>query len=140
MKTSIGHQVLKDRSVALTQRQRAALILVDGKRSVAEVTAAAGVTHDEVERLFALALIIGETEPTRPASLEDPPPPPQQRYATAYPIATRLTAGLGLRGVRLNLAVEAATSYEELLALSPRIRDAVGPLKFAPLAAALGRA
>ena len=65
---------------------------------------------------------------------------PQQRYAEAYPIATKLTAGLGLRGVRLNLAVEGATSYEDLLALSPKIRDAVGAEKFAPLAKALGKA
>ena len=46
---------------------------------------------------------------------------------------------LGLRGVRLNLAVEGATSYEDLLALSPKIRDAVGVDKFAPLAKALGK-
>jgi len=42
------------------------------------------------------------------------------------PIATKLTAGLGLRGFRLNLAVEAAQGYEGLLALLPKIQDAVG--------------
>jgi hypothetical protein len=139
-KTSTGQQVLKDRSVALTQRQRAALILIDGKRSVNEVlsaTAAAGVGAEDLEHLFALGLIADNT-PTMPAPLRgEIGSTPQERYAAAYPIATRLTAGLGLRGVRLNLAVEAATSYEDLLALSARIRDAVGPEKFAPLAAAL---
>jgi len=35
-----------------------------------------------------------------------------ERYAEAYPIATQLTADLGLRGFRLNLAVEAALDYE----------------------------
>ena len=57
----------------------------------------------------------------------------QARYAEAYPIATRLTGSLGLRGFRLNLAVEAATSYKALRDLGPRIRDAVHAGKFAPL-------
>ena len=40
------------------------------------------------------------------------------------PIATQLTAALGLRGFRLNLAVEGATSYEQLAAqLAPKIRE-----------------
>ena len=62
---------------------------------------------------------------------------PQERYQRAYPIATRITAGLGLRGFRLNLAVEAAGSYEQLLELAPRIREAVGEEKFRPLGLAL---
>jgi hypothetical protein len=37
-----------------------------------------------------------------------------------------LTASLGLRGFRLNLAVESASGYAELLALLPKIQDAVG--------------
>ena len=51
---------------------------------------------------------------------------PQQRYQDAYPIATRLTASLGLKGFRLNLAVEAASNYDELRGLAPKIREAVG--------------
>jgi hypothetical protein len=62
---------------------------------------------------------------------------PQERYAEAYPIATRLTASLGLRGFRLNLAVEGALNYEQLLEVAPKIRDAVGADKFAPLDSAL---
>ena len=62
---------------------------------------------------------------------------PQQRYKDAYPIATRLSGGLGLRGFRLNLSIEGATSYEELLALAPKIRAAVGPDKAAELDRAL---
>ena len=41
-------------------------------------------------------------------------------------MATKLTASLGLRGFRLNLAVEAAAGYDELLALLPKIKEAVG--------------
>ena len=62
----------------------------------------------------------------------------QQRYKDAYPVATQLTGNLGLRGFRLNLAVEGTTSYEELLALAPKIRATVGPEKAAVLDRALG--
>ncbi|MDQ6882064.1 MAG: hypothetical protein M3150_08230, partial [Pseudomonadota bacterium] len=59
------------------------------------------------------------------------------RYADAHPIAIQLTSGMGLRGARLNLAVESAGSYEQLVAIAPRIRDAVGLDKYLPLALAL---
>jgi hypothetical protein len=62
---------------------------------------------------------------------------PKERYQDAYPVATELTAGMGLRGFRLNLAVEGTTGYEELAALAPKIRDAVGDAKYARLEQAL---
>lgn len=62
---------------------------------------------------------------------------PTERYQAAYPIATELTAGLGLRGFRLNLAVEGAGSFEDLAALAPKIREAVGDAKFERLDKAL---
>ncbi len=61
----------------------------------------------------------------------------QQRYQDAYPVATRLTGALGLRGFRLNLSVEGTSSYNDLLALAPKIRAAVGPDKAAELDRAL---
>lgn len=61
----------------------------------------------------------------------------QQRYKDAYPVATELTAGLGLRGFRLNLAVEGSGSFSDLAALAPKIREAVGDAKFARLDKAL---
>ncbi|MBG6075790.1 hypothetical protein [Polaromonas sp. CG_9.11] len=61
----------------------------------------------------------------------------QARYSKCYPIATRLTAGLGLRGFRLNLAVEAASDLDKLRELAPRIKDAVGPEKFRELQSSL---
>jgi len=141
VKTDAGQQVLKDRSVPLTPRQRAALIVIDGKRTIVEVLKSSGVDTADVERLFELGLVVDTSVTAGPPAEAGPAAgalTPQQRYAAAYPIATRLTASLGLRGVRLNLAVEAATSYEDLLAVAPRIRDAVGPEKFAPLKEALG--
>ena len=60
-----------------------------------------------------------------------------ERYQAAYPVATELTASLGLRGFRLNLAVEAAGSFADLAALAPKIRQAVGDVPFTRLDRAL---
>jgi hypothetical protein len=146
-KTEIGQRVMKDRSVPLTQRQRSAFILFDGKRSLDQVlaaTAAAGVTREDVDRLFELKLVM-DASPAATAAEEAEADEAkrykqrssQERYLEAYPIATQLTASLGLRGFRLNLAVEAAGSYEALLELAPKIRNAVGEDKFMPLEKAL---
>ena len=76
----------------------------------------------------------------RPRPAESAPPVTrsrQQRYKDAYPIATQLTGALGLMGFRLNLQVEGTTSYEDLVALAPKIRAAVGAEKAAALDKAL---
>jgi hypothetical protein len=79
--------------------------------------------------------------PMLPASRSLAPPRfrPQQAAALQgrYPIATQLTGSLGLMGFRLNLQVEGTTSYEDLLALAPKIRAAVGAEKAAALDKAL---
>lgn len=155
VKTELGHRVMKDRSVALTPRQRAAFILFDGKRTLDQVMAATkgvGVTKEDFDRLLELGLLEDATtqqmaaqdlaqaasdQAVEAAAEQHRHRTPQERYQEAYPIATALTAQLGLRGFRLNLAVEAAGSYEELLAVAPKIRDAVGPEKFKPLDRAL---
>ena len=61
----------------------------------------------------------------------------QAHFLKAWPIATRLTANLGLRGFRLNLAVESAADLVKLKELAPRIKDAVGSEKFRELEIAL---
>jgi hypothetical protein len=155
VKTELGHRVMKDRSVALTPRQRAAFILFDGKRTLDQVmkaTLPVGVTKDDVDKLFELGLVEDHTteqmaaqdavqeaaqKAHEQAAAHHKHRTPQERYAEAYPIATALTSQLGLFGFRLNLAVEGASNYEELLALAPKIRDAVGAEKFKPLDNAL---
>ncbi|RZL45497.1 MAG: hypothetical protein EOP74_01285 [Variovorax sp.] len=183
VKTDAGQQVLKDRSVRLTPRQRSAFILCDGKRSVDQVLAAGmGIGHEDIDQMIELGLlgpvgdVIAPAESPAPVTATSvpvvsqvasapfdaaaatarlvsesaasatyatagqaaPARSRQQRYQEAYPIATRLTGGLGLRGFRLNLAVEGTSSYEELVALAPKIRSAVGPDKSADLDRALG--
>lgn len=155
-KTEAGQQALKDRSVSLTPRQRSAFIMFDGKRSVDEVMASGlGVAREDVELMMSLGLLAaangampqaaasqapGAAAPAAVAA-EAPAGPAlshQQRYQAAYPVATKLTAALGLRGFKLNLAVEAAATWEELVGLAPKIRAAVGADRAGELDRALG--
>lgn len=146
LKTPAGQEALKDRHGGLTPRQRSAFILFDGKRTLAEVlaaTAGMGITQADVDVMVEQGLLEApegalETA-TAPAAAQAPGGvrSSQERYQTAYPIATELTAALGLRGFRLNLAVEGATSYDDLAALAPKIRDAVGADRYTRLERAL---
>lgn len=148
-KTPAGQQALKERhAAALAPRQRPAFILFDGRRSVDEVLAATvsmGITMADVQAMLDQGLL-AVAEGLAPGPDVEPAPPapepasvrsPMQRYQSAYPVAIELTAALGLRGFRLNLAVEGTTSYEQLAQLAPRIQEAVGDARYARLASAL---
>lgn len=146
VKTEAGQQVLKDRSVPLTPRQRSAFIQFDGKRSIDDVLGSGlGIGREEIEQMVALDLLAplagqpaaAPPVPAAPAAAASSGRSRQQRYKDAYPIATQLTGSLGLMGFRLNLQVEGTTSYEDLLALAPKIRAAVGAEKAAALDKAL---
>ena len=149
MKTELGQTAFQTRSIALTPRQRSAFILFDGKRSTQDVlksTAGLNVTAEDIEQLVVtglLAPVPGSMVAAAPVA--EPTPVPgaaptqsaQEHYSRAYPIATRLTANLGLRGFRLNLAVEGAGNLAQLRELAPKIKEAVGPEKFKELQSAL---
>lgn len=149
-KTELGQSALQNRSFALTPRQRSAFIMFDGKRSLDEVinaTAGLGVTAEDVSHLAALGLLAVPVAVAPSVIAPRPVPVPgvdgmpsqnsQEHYLKAYPIATRLTANLGLRGFRLNLAVEAAGDLVKLRELAPKIKEAVGREKFRELERAL---
>ena len=156
-KTVLGIAARQAHSAEISSRQRAAFIMFDGKRDSAEVvktTGGIGVTDADIQHLVAAGFLApveivavpsaslaasAQGQPAPLASLSDGRPSvlAQANYTTAYPIATRLTAGLGLRGFRLNLAVEAAGDLEKLKELAPRIKDAVGAEKFKELEYAL---
>jgi hypothetical protein len=153
VKTELGNQVLKDRSVALTPRQRAVFIMIDGRRSVDDIlqaSQAAGVTQEDIDRLVQTG-VAQEADGSLPAyaptaAAELAPIPEgglgprstlQERFAVAHPLAAELTSGLGLRGFRLNLSVESARTYDDLLAVAAKIKEAVGDEKFEPLRKAL---
>ena len=139
-KTDAGLRMLRDRQSGLLPRQRAALILFDGQRSLDEVLAATslgGVTRADIEHLLELGLVAELTPGTQPFKDSGPGGLDRDRYLQAYGVATAITAELGGKWGNLNLAVEAANNLQELQELAPRIRAAVGPLKFARLEALL---
>ena len=138
-KTDAGLRMLKDRHGGLSPRQRAALILFDGHRSLQEVlavTSAGGITLADIEHLVELGLV-HDVPPGVPFGDSGLGGLEREQYRHAYAIATALTAELGGKWANLNLAVEAADNLEDLQGMAARIRAAVGPVKFARLDAAL---
>ena len=161
-KTPLGQQAFKERSALLSGKQRSAFLMFDGVKTVDAIlkaVAGLGVTATDVEYLLAQGFLeAGEPEPKgapdvalplpsagAPVDTPDLPAPvgtpsgrtPGERYQAAYPLAVKLVSGLGLRGFRLNLAVEGVSGYDELLALLPKIQAAVGTRECAALEAAL---
>lgn len=131
-KTEVGQQAFKERSAQMSAKQRSAFILFDGAKTLEQVlaaTAGLGVTQADIDHMLAQGFIAAPQPAAAPSAAAAMPAggrTPAQRYAEAYPLATKLTASLGLRGFKLNLAVEAASGYEELIGLLPKLREAVG--------------
>ena len=154
-KTESGRIAFKNRSVEMSNRQRSAFLLFDGKRTLLEVlksSSGLGITALDVDDLVSKGLleqatgnvavpavpeeILSAPAVTEPLTLSELTP--RQRYDQAYPLATRITAQLGLRGFRLNLAVESAAGYDDLVSLLPQIINAVGEKNALDLKRALG--
>lgn len=156
-KTEAGQLAHKARSDLLSVRQRSVFLLFDGVKPVDRIlklTAALNITQDDVDALVTHGFIAavgatadaqavlpgGETTVTAVTAAEAAQTnmtSPQQRFAVAWPLATQLAAGLGLRGFRLNLSIEKASGFDALLALLPKIQDAVGAEKCSALTRAL---
>lgn len=150
-KTEAGRKAISDRSITLSPRQRSALIIFNGERSLDEVLTmlvGLGFTKADADHMVSIGLLTDEnpriapktaapTQTTEPlggfVDLGDA----QSRYKLAYPLATQLTAAMGFRGFRLNLAVEAAGSYSQLVQLFPKIKEAAGAEKSLALENAL---
>ena len=140
IKTETGQAAFKERSQRFSSRQRAAFILVDGKRAATQILVATeglGVTQADLDYMVEqgfLSPVLTEV-PVLPVSSTLAPLvseglsmlwTDQERYQLAKPLATQLTATLGLRGFMLNLSVESAAGYQALLELFPQIQKAVG--------------
>lgn len=142
IKTEAGQQAFKARSAQLAGKLRSAFLLFDGLRTVDEVlqaTQGLGLGVADIDTLVQAGLL-AEAPGSPPAATSAASPSArsaQERYRDAYPVAVALTGKLGLSGFRLNLSVEAATSFDQLAAVAPKIRDAVGPQAYVPLEQAL---
>ncbi len=154
LKTELGQQAFKERSSLLSARQRSAFIMFDGLKTTEQILQAVtglGVTQADIDYL----VLQGFLSPVAAAGVSAPAPAVaslssgdpswepdseiardverigllsrQERYAMACTVATQLTSSLGLRGFRLNLAVQGAGDFDDLVSLLPKIQDAVGP-------------
>lgn len=146
-KSQTGQQAFQKRSPEISARQRPAFLLFDGKRKVEDVlTSGLGITQADVDDLVAKGFLTSsdpnQTSPTSVVSL--PPAGPlsiqdkQDRYRAAYPVAVRLSSQLGLRGFKLNLAVEGASGFDDLLGLLPELEKMLGAEKIKELKGLLG--
>jgi hypothetical protein len=145
VKTDLGQEVLKNRSVALSPRQRAMLIMADGSKDGAQLlalTAGMGTTIEDLTDLVVKGLIgTGQGAPpqapkvmpqpvTPPpvveAWVEEPPETVNARpadYKSAYIAGVALTSGLGFRGFRLNMSMESAANVDEIKSLRPQLLE-----------------
>jgi hypothetical protein len=155
-KTDSGLQAFNTRSGQIAARLRPAFILFDGTKTdeqILSITGKLGVTQSDIDYLVQQGFLAGQSssEGIR-VDLDSPPQriaspavasqtpslsadntstpaatrTPQERYRDAKPLATMITANLGFKGFRLNMAVEGASGYDELLALLPKIQAAAG--------------
>ena len=141
-KTELGQAAFKARSPLFSARQRATFILIDGSKTLQHILTAAaslGVIAQDLHYMEEQGFIVGVAptiKPGEPGSTqwvsaegrvaERSDLSEQERYTQGKMIATQLTAGLGLRGFRLNLQVESVAGFDELLALLPKLQEAAG--------------
>ena len=142
VKTPQGQKAFKERHAQLAGKLRSAFLLFDGQRTVHEVlqaTQGMGISQKDIDSLLQAGwLQVAElTKPDLAPAGMAVTRTAQERYRDAYPLAVALSGNLGLSGFRLNLQVEAATNYEELLGVASKIKEAVGPKAYAPLEKAL---
>lgn len=149
-KTDKGLEALRSRDPALPKRLRTAFILFDGNKNVAQVMQLLpGSPALEREDVYSMlqagwlellnpslapqvpartspsAATLAATAQKATASAQHPSiRNPAERYQQAYTLITSLLGGMGLRGFKLQLAVEKADGYEGLVALLPRLHTA----------------
>jgi hypothetical protein len=151
-KTEAGLLAFKTRSGEIPPRLRSVFLLFDGKKTVDTIltmTSLFGTVREDIDYLVASGMLevvpnLAQAHALKLAESNEIAAATQQlqaeMFARAWPIATQITAAMGLRGFRLNLAVEAAMGYEQLCDLLPKLKEAVGEEKTLPLEIALGKA
>ena len=151
VKTAAGRLALKERSETMPRKYHFPFLMCDGVRDAADILVASaqhGFTSIDLYQMVQLGFI-------EPASVEHVAAAPLQQaqdapaaiapenvattlnaalFIQAEHLATSITAKLGLRGFRLNMAVERTNNLADLKALLPQIEEAAGPLAAKPLA------
>ena len=136
IKSKSGQIAFKERSALFSSRQRAAFILFDGRAAVADILLAMapmGLSPFDVDVMRDHGFLEPAIDPASQAGDASlmavsggPVRLDQDRYLKSKPLATQVTAKLGLKGFRLNLAVESAANIQDLVALLPKIQAIAG--------------
>jgi hypothetical protein len=144
VKTAAGRQALKERAETMPRKYHFPFLMCDGVRDSADILAASvqhGFTSVDLYQMVQLGFV----EPAQKNAVPVPQAPTVFAAAQssspnanamieAHHLATAMTAKLGLRGFRLNMAVETASSLQDFRALLPKIEEAVGMATAKPLA------
>jgi hypothetical protein len=140
-KTDAGRAEMQSKALIKERVQRNLLLLIDGQKSEEMLLAnLSGVTHDDFATLHMLGLIepVAGKAGTRPAAPAQaaapaaaPAEPKELDYSTFTAALTQLISKeLGLRGFTLTLAVDKASTIQELMDVAERaitqIRDRKG--------------
>ncbi|MCW5653084.1 hypothetical protein [Hydrogenophaga sp.] len=149
-KTDKGREALTSRPAGLAPRLRMLLIMVDGKRTVADLdplVAGEGSAAPLLEQLQASGWVEAVDPSGRPLSALPPAPPEAGEPASAPPpvdpprtpalpfgearrlVVRFINDQLGPMGEQLALRVESCKSPVDLQALLPRVRDGLANFK-----------
>lgn len=147
VKTAAGRQALKERSESMPRKFHFPFLMCDGVRDSAEILTASashGFTsvdlYEMVQAGFiapaaaAAAAAATSAAAATAASAQAVSTQGAALFIEAEHLATSITAKLGLRGFRLNMAVERAGNLADLKALLPQIQEAAGVAAAKPLA------
>jgi hypothetical protein len=155
-KTEAGRLEMQTRSLVKERARRNLLLLIDGvKTDAVLLEGVVGVTLDDFQQLQELGLIApvvassgrsGRTTASAPLALDPAPPsaaaaaPAPLDYAQFTAALTQIISNeLGLRGFVLTLALEKASTVEELQAVATRTLTQIAERKGEARAAAARR-
>ena len=148
IKTELGRRALKERSEAMPRKYHFPFMMCDSVRDHADILTAearTGFSFSDIEQMIQLGFIAPLPPKAVAARLDSVTTPvvavqtmPTQAQANVFfeasKIATALSANLGLRGFRLNLAVQTASNLADLDALLPQLEKALSSQAVKPLA------
>ena len=150
VKTAAGRQALKERSESMPRKFHFPFLMCDGVRDSAEILTASashGFTSVDLYEMVQAGFIAPaataaatSAASATAASAQAVTTQGAALFIEAEHLATSITAKLGLRGFRLNMAVERAGNLADLKALLPQIQEAAGVAAAKPLAGYLKNA
>ena len=130
-KTEQGRAEIDSRERRLQAGLRSVLLLVDGRRTVAELQALGkrlNAPDDALQQLASLQLISGDAAAATARAANEPMAPAAQanRYGVLYALMTEaVRERLGMLGYLFQLKLERATTEGELEALLPELQAAL---------------